>query len=295
MLEQQLNRTCTNIKQHSTAKDRDLGLKFRKFPKGSINKSFIDGHMGIYLIYCMRSKKPYIGQSKSIRTRMYAHENCLKRGVHGNIHLQRAYDKYGADSFAVYMIEILEDSSQLNERESFWISEYDAFNVGYNMMPVIKGKGGSKEYFSLSKGENNGNAVLSEKQVIDICELINNGKMSLRKISFKYGVAQNTIVRIKEGTRWRHIGEKYLNEEIISAWSEPKETKNWVSEEKIKNICHYLNQGVSAAKISNLFSVSLSIVKRIRNGTRRNQESIKYLSQEIIDKFWKEDSVMISA
>jgi group I intron endonuclease len=60
---------------------------------------------GIYMILCIPSNKAYIGQAKNIYRRWTSHRWELKRGTHGNIHLQRAYDKYGPSSFSYIVLE----------------------------------------------------------------------------------------------------------------------------------------------------------------------------------------------
>lgn len=55
---------------------------------------------GIYKIVNAQTGLVYVGQTgQSFERRFWLHQWKLKRGVHDNIHLQRAWDKYGEDSF----------------------------------------------------------------------------------------------------------------------------------------------------------------------------------------------------
>jgi hypothetical protein len=57
---------------------------------------------GIYRIRVERGDKPprfYVGQAVNLDQRRRQHFNTLARGRHRNIRLQRAYDKYGPESF----------------------------------------------------------------------------------------------------------------------------------------------------------------------------------------------------
>lgn len=63
----------------------------------------------------------YIGKAKDISVRWKRHLNELKNGVHGNRIMQRLYDKYGIDTFTFTIVEIVEDSAQLTEREQYWL------------------------------------------------------------------------------------------------------------------------------------------------------------------------------
>lgn len=88
---------------------------------------------GIYYIKNLINNKYYIGQSVNIYerwTREKYHLNFTDKAW--NIHLQRAWKKYGQDSFEFAIIEAC-DKTELNNREIYWIDYYDAFYNGYNM------------------------------------------------------------------------------------------------------------------------------------------------------------------
>lgn len=65
---------------------------------------------GIYRIRNKQNNHSYIGSSKNIEKRFIAHKNALKRNDGENIILQRAWDKYGSDSFEFEIIEEMKDS-----------------------------------------------------------------------------------------------------------------------------------------------------------------------------------------
>lgn len=54
---------------------------------------------GIYHIVNKVNGKKYIGSSIEIEKRWAHHKSQLSRGIHHNIHLQRAFDKYGEENF----------------------------------------------------------------------------------------------------------------------------------------------------------------------------------------------------
>ena len=53
----------------------------------------------IYLIRNLKNHKVYIGSGINIEKRRTEHFNALRKGVHHNKHLQRAWNKYGEDIF----------------------------------------------------------------------------------------------------------------------------------------------------------------------------------------------------
>ena len=59
------------------------------------------------------------------------------------------------------------------------------------------------------KGELNHESILTENDVIKICELIVNGKYTLKQIGEMFNVSKYTISNIKRKVNWKHISQKY--------------------------------------------------------------------------------------
>ena len=80
----------------------------------------------IYKATCMISGKSYIGQTNNFEKRKAQHLRSKD-----NYPFHCAIRKYGEDNF---IWEILEECeiSNLNEREIYWIDQYDTYNNGYN-------------------------------------------------------------------------------------------------------------------------------------------------------------------
>ena len=89
---------------------------------------------GIYCIENTIDHKKYIGQSVDIKRRWSEHKLQLRKGIHVNSHLQRAWNKYGADVFTFTVLEEC-DELQLEERERYYIEFHQAVSedLGYNM------------------------------------------------------------------------------------------------------------------------------------------------------------------
>ena len=99
---------------------------------------------GVYKITNTVNGKFYVGSSKDIYNRWYQHESSLNDGVHGNAHLQKAWNKYGGKyNFKFEIIEECEPNVQF-EREQFYLNKLNPFDDnGYNIVRQI-----SKEYMS---------------------------------------------------------------------------------------------------------------------------------------------------
>lgn len=91
---------------------------------------------GIYKITCTVNGKFYIGSAVNLYTRHYDHFSTLRRSTHKNIHLQRAYNKYGKDAFTFEILELVPDREMLTTREQHWFDELQPFgDQGYNIAP----------------------------------------------------------------------------------------------------------------------------------------------------------------
>jgi group I intron endonuclease len=67
-------------------------------------KAMFENHGGIYQVKNLINNKIYIGQASNLRIRKNKHLGDLRRGKHGNPHLQRAYNMYGKENFTFDII-----------------------------------------------------------------------------------------------------------------------------------------------------------------------------------------------
>lgn len=91
----------------------------------------LEGKSGIYCITNHETGKFYIGQTVNLKKRKAEHFWRLRKGTHGNIHMQRAYDK-NPNKFSFRVIEFC-DIEKLDEREIYFIEKLNAMEKGYNM------------------------------------------------------------------------------------------------------------------------------------------------------------------
>jgi len=86
---------------------------------------------GVYKILNETNGDCYIGSSVNIQERFKRHKKDLKGNRHHSIILQRAYDKYGKDSFTFNVIEECE-REDLCDRENHYL---DSLTPKYNICP----------------------------------------------------------------------------------------------------------------------------------------------------------------
>lgn len=110
-----------------------------------IDMSSIPHTSGIYQILCATNGKYYVGSAINLWQRWQWHRKDLRGDRHYNIHLQRAWNKYGEDAFTFFVIEEVE-TNRLLEREQHWIDHLQACDdrYGFNIMPTAGSPRGIK-------------------------------------------------------------------------------------------------------------------------------------------------------
>lgn len=85
---------------------------------------------GVYAIMNTLNNKKYIGSTHCFKTRFAEHRSQLRKGNHKNIHLQRAYNKYGENYFVFLILEECENiQNTLNFIEQKWIDSDGDYNI----------------------------------------------------------------------------------------------------------------------------------------------------------------------
>ena len=90
---------------------------------------------GIYKITNIQNGKIYIGQTSNFSKRFNEHRLSLNKKIHHSKHLQRAWDKYGEENFKFEILEIVDDTLILDEREQYYLDIFESWNrnKGYNI------------------------------------------------------------------------------------------------------------------------------------------------------------------
>src|SRR5579885_1970682 len=102
------------------------------------------------VIYCIEntiSGKVYIGSStRGFSTRSLEHIRELRKGIHPNQILQRAWNKYGENAFRIFVLETVPDATNVLGKEQEWIECLHATNRfhGYNICASGKNRLGAK-------------------------------------------------------------------------------------------------------------------------------------------------------
>lgn len=172
--------------------------------------------IGIYKFTNKINGHSYIGQSVDIERRRYMHRYSAynKNDSEYDSQFHQAIRKYGWENFTFEVIQEISDNEYsqelLNTLEIFFIEYFDTYKKGYNAT-----KGGSN--FSgknVHKGEKNGRALLTEKEVKEIREAYNQ-HIPFKQVYEKYKtkISKRGLQNIWWFKTWKNIYPEYHTEE----------------------------------------------------------------------------------
>lgn len=131
----------------------------------------------IYKITNRVNNKVYIGQTRyTIEHRWNQHLRALRKK--NPVHLYSAMLKYGKENFTIEKVEEV-PNEKLDEREIFWIAEYDSFKNGYNM----------------TQGGQDTHCIWTDNQYEEIKDLYLSG-FTAKSVGKLFNVSSDTILNI---------------------------------------------------------------------------------------------------
>ena len=149
---------------------------------------------GIYRLRNRVNGKVYIGSANNLKYRKRQHfKNLRENKGSPNKKLQRAFNKYGEDSFVFEIIEYVEDKNKLIEREQYCFDtylfakkDYKLFDkLSYNVDPTAGSRLGFKTSDETKKllSKVNKGKVITEEQRQKISETLKGRKHSKERVS----------------------------------------------------------------------------------------------------------------
>lgn len=202
----------------------------------------------IYKITNLINNKIYIGQTNNPNRRWREHcdsnSKCIK--------LRNAIKKYGSENF---VFEIIEGPiANYNEREKYWITQYNSINEGYN---IAEGGQGGPAF----RGEESSFCLYSDSMIFNICKDLIENKKYIKDIAEEYGVSSGYVSDLNAGRCRKLPGLIYPL----------RKSENITKDEKIiKDICYDLiNTYDSAGKLAEKYNVSIRVIDKVNSGKHK--------------------------
>lgn len=154
-----------------------------------------------YSIYIIRNKindKVYIGQtSQSVAVRFSQHMKPSTTKQRGTYKIYNAVNKYGKENFYYEILEEHLTSEQADEREVYYIKQFNSYENGYNSTRGADTK------------------TISRVQDVEKLIEMTNNKCSISEIAKEFGVCKETVERTMRSLDIRYVmkvTEEYLLE-----------------------------------------------------------------------------------
>ena len=168
--------------------------------------------------------------------------------------------KYGIDHFH---IEILEQTSKLDEREKYWIKKFKSNNkdIGYNILS------GGQDNIALC-GEQHSQAKLTQKQVDEIKEILRTSDLTFTEINKKYNISKPTISMINQGKIWKDKNESYPLRKTYYGSKGEKNPRSKFTEQQVLEIRTLYSKGITLKDIPQKYKdiASESAINAILSG-----------------------------
>lgn len=213
--------------------------------------------MGIYIIK-YDNNKIYIGQAGNIKARAYEHNSKQRYPC------DVALKKHNA---TISILEEVQDINLLEEKEIYYISQYNATNkdIGYNILDGGNASG--------KRGIENQNAMFSQEELDNIIDLlINHTELSLLDIAKIYNVDQVTILRISKGYSYINPELTYpLRENNHDSMRKDKVEDYFLTEEtliELKDDLYYRWDLSIETDLVKKYNIPLRVIRDINNGRK---------------------------
>lgn len=246
--------------------------------------------VGIYQIVNKVNQKKYIGSSIRLQGRKKRHFSELNCNIHHSQALQRAYNKYGKDSFDFFILEYCE-TEKLLEREQYYLDnlkpEYNICKIAGNCLGVKQSEEtinkrvvSVKEYwnsldlktphskYGRDKKKADNQTIKEEKEQRNF-KIIEELKSGIRQdeLSKKYNLSPSAITQLKKKNNL------IIDNRIISRGSDNNFAK--LTEVQVKEIKYLLRDKVKQQIIADKYNVKLRTIKAIQSSQNWNHITIE--------------------
>jgi group I intron endonuclease len=211
----------------------------------------------IYSIFNTQTNQYYIGSALNYSSRKNGHLSQLRNNKHGNIKLQRSFNKYGEQSFVFNVAEEVFDVEILINREQFYIDSLQPFfniakiagsSLGIKRTDEFKKKIGlaKNRLGKLASDETRKNISIAQKKRCESIEERN--RMSLMSKG-------NTFFK----------GKKHRKESILKQSGENSVNSKLKLNQVLEIREKYISRVYSSYKLAKEYNISRQQVNRIIN------------------------------
>jgi group I intron endonuclease len=165
---------------------------------------------GIYKIYCTNNDYYYYGSSINLKERWLHHRKRLRNQTHGNVRLQRVWNKYGEQSIVFEIVNFIPEEEIRKEEQKYLDIHYGKKKC-LNMNPHSSG---GIIFTCKVKQMQNGNIIAEFNSIKEASK-----KTGISQVGISY--ACNGKQASSGGFEWEYSSRKILNKKkkrVIGSW-----------------------------------------------------------------------------
>lgn len=228
-------------------------------------------------IYGYKNKinnKWYVGQTSmpiEERHRLHISGATHEKASDYNCLFHKKIREYGIDNFELEILEEVQNKSDLDEREQYWIEKKNSFvknGNGYNLTTGGQYRKDNENYVDIRA------KFQTQEEINQIIKEIKNLDNSLVSLAEKYQVSLSLICLINSGKKYHQDNEKYPLRAL----------KTKISDNIVKEIIILLKENYTNKEIADLFQIDDNIVYRINYGKAHKQNDEIYPIRKELSK-----------
>ena len=210
---------------------------------------------GIYITEGKTHHKIYIGSSIDVYKRWARHKWELRKRLHDNVLLQRAWDKYGENDFVFHFMQPVGNINILREKEQAWIDLFVKFvNSKNSLYNTVVDIGNPRLFGRKTK------TYTEEMRVFDSERMMGN-KYAVGKSHPQTPEIRKKISEKLKGTR--HSDESYLRQSLKMIGRIPSNAK--LDDSKVIEIRELYKNGSSVNELSTRFNLHCTTIRNAVN------------------------------
>jgi group I intron endonuclease len=217
---------------------------------------------GVYQIRNMVNGRLYVGSAVRIWSRWTIHRRQLNRGTHHSVVLQRAWNKYGEDSFDFSVLEFC-DSDRLIEVEQSFI---DGLSPDYNIAP----RAGSQLGYKHSE---EARRRMSQSRPKDFSPMT--GKRHAEETKKRISESRKgkgggprspeRLAKISAALKGRAVSEE-MRQRISASLTGRSTGRGQLSEDQVREVRQYGRDGLGRIRIAKIMGITPSAANAVLGG-----------------------------
>ncbi len=230
---------------------------------------------GVYLITNDNNGKVYVGSAVRLSRRCNEHISLLRGGNHPNRHLQRSWDKHGADAFSFSVLEVVDEIPELIPCEQKWLDLHMGVGEVYNICMTagstlgMKHSEESKRLISIAhKGRVASPETLAKMSAAQTGRVFSDEtRRKMSEVALGRRHTEETRARMSKSGMGRKTSEESIAKRLATKAALPQEVRDASEAKRLATIAS-LPQEVKDATIAKQLATLAALPQEVKDERR---------------------------